>query len=233
MIFPNRMLRVFCLLLFLLTSCAPSRWQRDYLALGSPVEKLRNKKAPRVLFVGNSFSMGVPAAFRKAAAARGIKVETRGIAYDGWSLSRHARAPETWTEITESWDIVVFQERSDRPAKWWERNGFMIPALGKLAARSTRHGALPVLFQTWGYREQFGEMNPRVRNGCRTAADVLGGITVVPVGDFWQRAWASGRGAELFMPDGKHPTTIGNELTAQAFCEAFWGKADTVSSIPQ
>ena len=64
-------------------------------------------------------------------------------------------------------------------------------------------------------------MNPRVRDGCHAAADAAGGLLVVPAGDYWAREVSAGRGADLFMPDGSHPTGAGNRLTAQAFYDAF------------
>lgn len=199
---------------FLLTACAPER-----SSCGKPAEKLRGREVTRVLFIGNSFTMGVPAAFRQEAARRGKLVETGVSAHDGWSLLRHSRDAETRRLLQGSWDIVAFQERSDRPGKWWERNCFMIPALGSMVRMAADHGAVPVLYQTWGYGKNPTRMAQKVAHGCDIAAEKLGGITVIRVGD----AWARNGSPNLFRADAKHPTAYGNQVTARAFCDAFWG----------
>jgi len=67
-------------------------------------------------------------------------------------------------------------------------------------------------------------MNSRVRNGYRAASENAGGVTVVPAGDAWEREFMAGRGRELFVDDGSHPSSYGNEITAREFYRVIFGE---------
>lgn len=188
---------------------------------------------PAVLFVGNSYSFGVPRAFAKAAALRGRKVRTGHATYGGWTLARHAANEATLNKIrSRRWDIVVIQEQSRIPAMGrGKRAALMFPPLRLLVEEARKQGAVPVLYQTWGRRggdpdvrkDDFHAMTRRLREGYQAAARDAGGLVVVPVGDVWEREWSAGRGGALFMEDGSHPTQAGNDLTGSAFADAFFG----------
>jgi hypothetical protein len=186
-----------------------------------------------VLFVGNSYSFGVPKAFSKAAALREKKVRTGHATYGGWTLARHAENEATLKKIrSRRWDIVVIQEQSRIPAMATrKRAALMFPPLRLLVAEARKQGAVPVLYQTWGRRDgdpdvredDFHAMTRRLREGYQAAAKNAGGLVVIPVGDAWEREWSAGRGGELFMDDGSHPTQAGNDLTGRVFTEVFFG----------
>ena len=197
-------------------------------------DRVRGTPEPAILFVGNSYSFGVPKAFSQLAAARGKKVRVGHSTSSGWSLAIHAENAGTLRKIRDGkWDIVVLQEHSEIPAmSARKRAAAMFPPLRQLVTGVRRTGAIPVLYQTWGrrdgekrvWRDDFHAMNSRLRDGYQAAARNAGGLVVVPVGDAWEREISAGRGGELFMEDGSHPTQQGNELTAAAFYEAFFGK---------
>lgn len=185
----------------------------------------RREGVPRVLFVGNSLSFGVPRMVRNGSARAGTPWDAGRVAHSGWTLDRHATEPETLAVIREGdWDVVVLQEQSRAPSVPWKRRWRMIPAAGKLAAAARAAGAVPVLYQTWGYLggdphrtgDDFLAMNARIREGYREAAAATG-LPVVPAGDAWEREVAAGRGERLFQTDGKHPSPEGDELTAAVF----------------
>ncbi len=187
-----------------------------------------------VLFVGNSYSFGVPKAFSQLAAAHGKKVRVGHSANSGWSLANHAQNLGTLRKIREGkWDIVVLQEHSEIPAlPAGKRATTMFPPLRQLVTEVRRHGAIPVLYQTWGrrdgekgiWRDDFHKMNSRLRDGYQAASRNAGGVVVVPAGDAWEREISAGRGGGLFMPDGSHPTAAGNALTAEVFYGTICGK---------
>lgn len=197
------------------------------------VSRRQNQAELAVLFVGNSYSFGVPRAFEKLAEKRGKSVRVDQITHSGWTLARHAGNDETLRKIRErKWDVVVLQEQSRLPSLPARRALRMLPNVDKLAAEARKQGATPVLYQTWGYRDgdherfhdDFHAMSARVRDGYRAAAEKTGGLTVVPVGDAWEREVSAGRADRLFMPDGSHPTSYGNAVSAEVFYETLFGR---------
>jgi len=191
---------------------------------------LRNKKSVSVLFIGNSLSFGLPKELEKIARENGGEINATQQAHSGWNLARHSRNAETLQVLRgRPWDIVVLQEQSRIPSQPIKRHTHMVPSVMQLAREARASGAMPVLYQTWGYRDgdkrrlqdDFFAMNQRLREGCHAAARVEG-LPIVRVGDAWESEMAKGRGARLFMPDGLHPSRDGVRLNAQVFYNAFF-----------
>ncbi len=228
-----------CLLGFLgLPACSFWRLPPAELHGGDPerelAERVRARPELAVLFVGNSYSFGVPRAFSLAAAKRGKTVRTGHATYGGWSLARHAANGPTLNKIRNGrWDVIVIQEQSVIPSLSARKRGAEMNApLRLLVSEAREHGAVPVLYQTWGRRDgdgnvrgdDFHAMTARLREGYQAAARGAGGLAVVPAGDAWEREFTAGRGGTLFLEDGSHPSEIGNALTAKTFCETFFGE---------
>lgn len=206
----------------------------------SGVEKLARVREggenPRVsvLFIGNSYSFGVPRAFAKLARARGRRVSVRQATIGGWSLEQHVKEPRTLEKLrSRRWDVVVVQDHSLNPGSEEEnRRAVMDPGVKFFADEARAMGAVPLLYQTWGRRdgfspqqgEDFYEMNERVRRGYREAAAVAGGVAIVPVGDAWEREFRAGRGAELYVEDGSHPSARGDAVSAEEFYQVIFGE---------
>lgn len=228
-----------CILGFLgLASCATrpplSPVRSDAEARRELAERVASRPELAVLFVGNSYSFGVPKVLARQSAARGKKVRTGHATYGGWTLERHAENKATLDKIrNRRWDIVVIQEQSRIPAMApKKRASRMFTPLRMLVTEARNQGAVPVLYQTWGRRDgdpdqkgdDFHSMTRRLREGYQAASRDCGGLVVVPVGDAWEWEWSAGGGAALFLEDGSHPTGKGNDLTAATFVEAFFGK---------
>lgn len=193
-----------------------------------------NHQPTSILFIGNSYSFEIPKNLRRIAARHGKTLRVGQVTNRSWSLEQHAQNEETLRKIREgNWDVVVIQEQSRIPSQSIKRLHAMFPYVRELADEARAVGAVPVLYQTWGRRDgdewypgndDFHAMNRRLREGYRHAAHLAGGLTVVPVGDAWEREVSAGRGARLFMPDGSHATGLGDELTAQVFFETLFAQ---------
>jgi len=216
----------------LFSGCAAKNVRTAATARRELVERASERPELAVLFVGNSYSFGVPKAFSKLAAERGRNVRVGQVTHNGWTLARHASNQETLRKIRESrWDVIVLQEQSRIPSYPARRELLMFPAVRRLAGESRTHGAIPVLYQTWGRRggdsgrtrEDFPAMTASIRTGYLKAAESAGGLVLVPVGDAWQREVYAGRGDRLYMPDGSHPSPNGNALAAEVFFEVIFG----------
>ena len=213
-----------------LSGCAlpPAPMERVELANKARQEELA------VLFIGNSYSFGVPAEFKRLAISRGKRVRIGHSTYGGWSLAQHSKHEPTLRKLREHrWDVVVLQDFSLHPAmKRNRRARAMNPAIQFFVSEIRRMGAVPLLYQTWGRRDgnlaihgdTFLAMNRRVREGYQAASRKAGGVIMVPVGDAWEREVRAGRGHRLFQEDGSHPSAEGNKLTAEVFCQIIFGE---------
>lgn len=189
---------------------------------GSPPSLPGLKDGATVLFIGNSYSFGVPDAFCREAEKRGVSLHVERVAHNGWALAKHAKNPKTIDAIRRrSWDVIVLQELSVIPARPLQRAFHMMPALADLTKIIREQGATPVFYQTWGRRDSFEPMNSRIREGYQAASAAMGGIPVVPVGDAWAREIEAGRGDALYQEDGSHPTSHGNSVSAGVFCDSL------------
>jgi hypothetical protein len=216
-----------------LVNCGIMR-ESSTASLPAARQKLNSSPQPAILFVGNSFSQDVPPEFARIASENGNPVRTDKATTGGWTLAQHANCPDTLKKIrTGNWDVVVLQEQSQMPARsYWVRRIKMRPALAKLAAEARASGAVPLLMQTWGYRDgddshsndDFHKMTARLRKGTHDEA-VRAKIPVASVGDTWQREVEQGRARDLFDPDGRHPSPIGNHTTARAVFEMLFPKS--------
>lgn len=221
-----------------LASCATQKPLPPGPGGADPQKELTNRVQASsclgVLFVGNSYSFGLPKEFSKLAVEKGKVVRVGQSTFGGWTLALHAAYEPTLKKIRDGqWDIVVIQEQSEIPALApRKRTALMFPPLRQLVKEVRDNGAIPVLYQTWGRRDgdkhirndDFHAMSARLRDGYRAAAANAGGLVVVPVGDAWERKLSAGKGNQLFMEDGSHPSAFGKRVIAESFYQTLWPK---------
>lgn len=196
-------------------------------------DHLREKKSVSILFIGNSLSFGLPKELERITRKNGVEVRATLQAHNGWNLARHSADAVTLEVLRGSpWDIVVLQEQSRIPSQAIKRRMDMLPAVEFLAREARAVGALPVLYQTWGYRDgdkqkirdDFFAMNQRLRDGYQVAARAEK-MPVVRVGDAWEIEMKKDWGRRLFMSDGLHPSRDGVRLNARVFYETLFSQA--------
>jgi hypothetical protein len=183
-----------------------------------------------VLFVGNSYTScnDLPGLLeRLAAAGRRRRISTAIEARDGGTLEAHVRDGRAGKRIaSQAWDYVVLQEQSMLPVVAVER---MLEWGPRLDEAVRERGARTLLFQTWA-RAGKPDMQPPLvaayddlARACNAARGAAGGVTVVPVGQAWQRALAADRPPALHVADGSHPTPAGTYLAACTFYSVILG----------
>jgi hypothetical protein len=194
-----------------------------------------NVRGLRVLFIGNSFTYfnSMPTMVAQLAeenASTPRKVLTVEYAPGGSHLANAVQDPALLRLITSvRWNIVVMQEQSQVPALPDSLVHESLPAVAKLARLIRRDGAIPVLFETWGYRQgdvgnftgdSYAAMQARLHDGYADLAKQER-IAVIPVGDTWSVALAEQPSLALWDSDGHHPSPEGSYLTAAVFNSAF------------
>lgn len=188
-----------------------------------------SRRAVRVLFVGNSFTAanGMTSMItRLATDAPGSTCPVLAVQYTpGGSTLADAFNDRGVRHLisSERWNAVVLQDQSQLPSLPDWRASEMLPAVGKLDVLIRADGALPMLFETWGYRDgdamnfpdgdTYTAMQRRLRDGYAIAGRLIHS-PVAPVGDAWQLALAHDPSLSLWSSDDKHPSTRGSYLAA-------------------
>jgi len=209
-------------------------------------------KRCRILFIGNSFTMGagddsvmsqggVPRLVAELAAAAGHPMpETRLCAKGGKGFCDHL-TDETgaMTAIREGgWDVVVLQEHSMGPTQFGDVARFLEDGMElRDAILATSPEALILLYETWAREAS----HPLVSGDKRTFADgatqmqeelganyaelarQLGGRTAVaPAGDAWSEALRQRPRLRLHADDDYHANRNGSYLSALAIMATVW-----------
>lgn len=187
--------------------------------------------APRVLFVGNSYTrfnnLARTVARISESVPGGVALRTAAVAHAGWDLSRHWYAEEARDEIRRGhYTHVVLQGHSmSAIADPDEFAGFA----RLFAEQASQAGARTVLYETWARRggsffyrrgrgheaelDSSADMQQRVSALYVDVARQLA-ADLAPAGRAFLLASAQLRGADqiLYRRDGSHPTQAGTYL---------------------
>ncbi len=200
------------------------------------VNRVKQAKTLRVLFVGNSYSFEIPKVFEKLAKSEGKRIAVDQVTKGGWTLEKHAASEATLEKISGGkWDVVVLQEQSLVPSFPEEQRSRQMDApAGKLAEAVREANAIPVFFLTWGRKDgdkqnagvfpddTYAAMQKRLVAGYKMAAKQAGGAHVVPVGEVWSAIRRAGKDQGLYAKDGSHPAKRGVYLGACVFYSDFY-----------
>ncbi|WP_191621430.1 amidohydrolase family protein [Marinihelvus fidelis] len=207
----------------------PLRHGQTTLAAASEPENGPVATRPlRVLFAGNSFSFynnGIHTHFRNLlrsadetwVASSSVKMST----ISGGTLAQQGPALDLLLEQYD-WDVVVLQGHSREPVDP-ERSAVFSSAAVELSARVRAAGARPVLFMTWGYRDQPDMIEPLSR--AYLAAAESAGADVAPVGWALDAARKALPGTDFFAADGRHPSLAATYLAANVFYARLVGSS--------
>jgi hypothetical protein len=179
----------------------------------------------RVLFVGNSFTVGndLPCLVAELALSLDppLRLEVGMVARDGMTLEAHWLGGEVARRLREEpWDVVVLQEQSSRPITDPAR---METYVRRFTAAGRQAGAELVLFQTWARVNEPETEKPRAATYRRIAHAV--GAKVAPVGAAWSLARAEHPGIRLHADDGLHASRAGSYLAASVVLGVLAGRS--------
>jgi hypothetical protein len=201
--------------------------------------------APRVLFIGNSYTSvnNLPRIFHDVAASAGHEPsEIKAVTPGGMTLSQHLASPGTLQLIDAgNWDIVIVQAQSQEAAmseklpNW--RCCFLNGAAGlydRIRAGSPR--AQIILYQTWARHADYWRdpkadrsignnpagMQARIRKwNCKAAAQ-KNDFLIAPVGDAWELNYEDPNAVRLHASDNSHPAFNGSYLAALVIYGAIY-----------
>ena len=206
-------------------------------ALAWPVMAGPVPAAPRVLFIGNSYTSvnNLPGIFQALSASAGNPpAEIQAVTPGGLTLMQHLNSPATLKLIDEgNWDIVIVQAQSQEAALSEQflnmRSAFLQGAAGLYdRIRTNSPHAKIILYQTWARHANYwvdpkadrsigrnpAEMQARIRKWHRLAAAQRNGFLISPVGDAWELNYKKPDAIRLHVGDNSHPAFAGSYLAA-------------------
>jgi hypothetical protein len=178
----------------------------------------------KVLFIGNSRTryFDIPNQVNQLASNETRKLETRMVAFDGWTLENHWNSPNSAAlqAIREGgWNYVVLQELSSRPVF---ENAQFVASVKNFNAEIKKIGARTVLYENW-WRKDFTYTQAQLSSAYKTVANDTG-AAISPVGTAWMESSSANPSSTLFDADGNHATALGAYLAACEFYAFFYEK---------
>ena len=186
------------------------------------------KEPINVLFIGNSFTYynSMPSEiFAGICASAGVKVTVDQVTKGAWNLYKFSSEnDEMGSQVhqklkNKKYDIVVIQEQSSTPIK---SPGQFYTSVRRMLELIEANGAKPVLFETWGYHEDYsktaecggstGVMEMKLRAAYTAIGEELG-IDVAYAGAAMLDAYKN-QGLNVYDADLHHSSVIGSTVTA-------------------
>ena len=184
----------------------------------------------KILFVGNSYTYynDMPQQiFASGAAAAGLELEVTAVTRGGWTLEKFADPENEEGQrlraviAGQRYDYVVLQEQSCRPVTEPEKFFAGVGALKELLSKQAERF---VLYATWGRKPGNGKLaelgltNEEMTEQLAVAYEKAGkrfGMPVAHAGRAFAKCRAGNPEAELYDPDGSHPSLLGSEIAAE------------------
>ena len=199
----------------------------------------------KVLFVGNSYTAGMPNVVMDIATAAGDTLEAMESSSGGQRLSGHAADFQLYDMIRfEGFDYVVLQCQSQE-CSWPDAQveSEVFPFAKQLCdSIKNQECTIPMFYMTWG-RENGDASNcaswPPVctyegmdsiiySNYQKMGVD--NDAEVGPAGAVWRWIRENAPSIQLYSGDGSHPSTVGTVATAYTFYSSIYRKSPDSSS---
>lgn len=194
----------------------------------------------KVLFIGNSYTYvnDLPKMVADLAASTGDTLIYDSYAPGGYTFEQHSTDPTTLAKIDlGTWDYVVLQEQSQRPAfpiAQVEADVFPYAKILNDRIMSKNPCGETMFYMTWGRKNgdasncpfytplcTFDGMNSELRARYQIMSDRNDAL-LSPVGAVWSAVRKAAPALELYSPDESHPSTAGTYLAACSFYTAIF-----------
>lgn len=196
----------------------------------------------RVLFIGNSFTAGMPEVLTDLAAANGdVLISVAPQVIGGQTLQGFSSNPATLAAIDAGgYDYMVLQEQSQAPAfPDGQVATDFYPYAKALVSRMRLKSpcSKPMFYMTWGYRTgdpmncaafplicTYAGMDSLLRRRYIIASDSNDAL-LTPAGAVWRKIRSSYPHINLYSGDDRHPSDVGIYANACAFYAAIFRKS--------
>lgn len=201
---------------------------------------MSHAQVTRALFVGNSYTAGMPGVVVAVAMDAGDTLEAMENTRGGQRLSGHASSQELYQQIrNENYDYVILQCQSQECS--WSDNQVQSEVFpyAKQICDSIHNQAciVPMFYMTWG-RENGDDQNcvswppvctyegmDSIIYANYQTMGVANDAEVSPVGAVWRWIRENAPSLQLYSGDGSHPGPVGITATAYTFYTSIYRKS--------
>lgn len=220
------------------------------LVFGTTISVPMAQSLKKVLFLGNSYTFvnDLPGLIAQIAHSKGDSLFHDQNTPGGCTFESHSQDPVSRSKInSQSWDYVVLQEQSQRPALWPDTViQYVFQYADTLNRLIKTHDSCShtLFFMTWGRKNSDPEycpvyppvcsyegMQARLRESYLTMAEMLK-AEVSPVGIAWRETRIKYPMIGLYAGDESHPSLNGSYLAACTFYAAVFHKSPVGAIIP-
>lgn len=167
----------------------------------------------KVLFIGNSltYSNDLPALVKEHAKQKGIKVQTKVIAFPNYAIEDHWNDGQVQKAIASGkYDFLVIQQG---PSSQSDGRKMLIEYGEKYDSLCQLNEAKLCYFMVWPSLHYFHTFDGVIKN-YRDAAAANNAI-LLPVGEVWKDYIDSTKNNEYYSSDGFHPSLKGSQVAAE------------------
>lgn len=195
-----------------------------------------DKKAKRILFIGNSYTYrnNMPLLFEKIAQSKGKSVEVCAVTTGRFNFFKHAHSMKVIESLkNEKWDVIILQGSSRdmlRDSSFFNHKTY--PAVSKLMSyiQKFQKSSQTYFYMTWPYRNGVRKdmrfSNPdtmllAVENGYNILSAKYQ-VPIIPVGKVFRSFYKNNPQIDLYVRDNSHPSFYGSYLVACTMYEAIF-----------
>lgn len=188
-----------------------------YSSLNSQQETRSNKTEFNILFIGNSltYTNKLPQLVKKNAKLKGIKINTKMIAFPNYAIEDHWLDGQVQKLISsKKYDFVIIQQG---PSSQSDGRKMLIEYGKKYSSLCKLNEAKLCYFMVWPSINYYHTFDNVIKNYKDAAA--INNSILLPVGQRWKDSIDSTKNNEYYGLDGFHPSIKGSQMAAKVIVE--------------
>ena len=188
-----------------------------YSSLNNQQEARSNKTEFNILFIGNSltYTNKLPQLVKKKAKLKGIKINTKMIAFPNYAIEDHWLDGQVQKLISsKKYDFVIIQQG---PSSQNEGRNMLIEYGKKYSSICKLNNTKLCYFMVWPSLNNYYTFDGVIKNH-KDAASINNSI-LLPVGEVWKDYFDRTDDFQYYGSDGFHPSLEGSKAAAKVIVE--------------
>ncbi len=186
-----------------------------------PLNAVQNTKF-NILFIGNSltYSNNLPELVEKSAKLKGIKIESKMVAFPDYALIDHWNDGKVQKLIaSKKYNFVIVQQG---PSSQTEGRNMLIIDGKKYSDLCKSNGAQLCYFMVWPAKQNYHTFDAVIKNhkDAATSNEAL----LLPVGEVWKTHFDSTNDFDYYSADEFHPSLKGSQIAADVIIDYLFQK---------